>query len=126
MPRSSVAKELIQLTALPSEDALTILYSLVELVADKSQFSTTSAKLKLLSTHKAVWNKACTRFGNFILHGYVTYTYSYLFNQSLIAMAEEVISERTKEVSIVVIEPDSVSIQLTPVPKKKKSSEVRC
>ena len=53
----------------------------------------------------------------------MTYTYSYLFNPSLVAMAEEVISDRTKEVSIVVDEPDSAPIKMKPVPRKKKSSD---
>ena len=52
----------------------------------------------------------------------MTYTYSYLFNPFLVAMAEEVISERTKEVSIADDQPDSAPIHLTPVSKTKKSS----
>ena len=53
MPRSK-AKALIQTTTLPFEDALTILYSLVDHVAEKSLFSTTSTKMKLINTHKAL------------------------------------------------------------------------
>ena len=112
---------LIQLTTLPSEDALNKLYYLVELIADKSKISTTSAKIKLLITHKAVWTK--------LLHDFrispsmaVAYTYRYFVNPSLVAMVEEVISERTKEIAIAVVQPDSAPIQLTSVSKTKKSS----
>ena len=92
MPRSA-AKALIQLTILPYDDTLTILHSMVELVADKSLFSSTSAKLKLLSTHKSVWKNLAQDLG--ISHSIaVTYTYKYLFNPSLVEMAKEVIVER--------------------------------
>ena len=118
MPRSA-DKALIQLTILPSEDALIILHSLVELVADKSEFSSTSAKLKLLSSHKVVWTKLAQDLGISSSMA-VTYTYIYLFNPSLAAMAKEVISERHKEVSIVVAQPDSTLTQMTLVSKIKK------
>ena len=54
----SAAKTLIQMTALPSEDVLTILYSLVEPVAEAAQHS------------QGCLDKACIRFGNLILHSY--------------------------------------------------------
>ena len=50
----------------------------------------------------------------------VTYTYSNLFNSSLVAMVEEVISKRNKEVSIVVAHPDSDLIQRSQMSKIKK------
>ena len=52
----STTKTFIKLIVFPSEDALTILYPLVELVDDKSQYYTSSAKLKLWSSHKLkIW-----------------------------------------------------------------------
>ena len=73
MPRST-KEALIRLTTLPSEDALIVLYSLVKPVADKSAFSSTSDKLKLLSSHKAVWTKLAQDLG---ISASVSMTYTY-------------------------------------------------
>ena len=103
MPRSEA---LIRMTTLPSEDALIILYPLVEHVADKSAFSSTSDKLKLLRSHKVVWTKLAQDLGISSSLA-VTYTYNYLFNPSLVEMAKEVIKEINQEVSIDVFKPNS-------------------
>ena len=120
MPRSA-AKALIQFTALPSEDALIILHSLVDQVAEKSAFSSTHAKLKLLRTHKAIWTKLAQELG-ISPSIFVTYTYNYLFNPSLVEMAEEVIVERNQGVFIDVSQLDSAPTQMTLVSRIRKSA----
>ena len=50
----------------------------------------------------------------------VTYTYDYHFYLSFVAMTEEVISEKTKEVSIAVSKQDFVPIKMKHVPKTMK------
>ena len=118
MPRST-AEVLIKMTTLPYEGALIILYSLVEPVVDKSAFSSTSDKLKLLSSHKTVWTKLAQDLG--ILSSVVLiYTYNYLFNPSLFEMAKEVLEEKNQEVSIDVVEPNSNSTLLRQMKRKRK------
>ena len=55
----------------------------------------------------------------------VTYTYIYLFNPSLIAMAEEINSNRSQEVSITVENPDSAPLKKTNF-KEKEEIRVCC
>ena len=117
----SAAKALIQLIFLPSEDDLNIPYPLVEPVVERSLFTTSSSKLKLLSTHKEIWKNLAHNLGiSFFLA--LTYTSNYIFNPYLVAMAEEVISERSQGVSIDVESPNSDLIKNKQVHKKKKKS----
>ena len=92
---------------------------MVEPVTDKSTFSSISDKLKLLSTYKVVWTKLAQDLG-VSSSVVVTYTYNYLFNSSLVVMAKEVIDERNQEVSIDVDEPDSDSILLRHMKRRRK------
>ena len=118
MPRSAT-KALIQLIVLPSEDALIMLYSFVKPIAENSEFSSTSTKLKLLSSHKIVWKNLAQVLGISSSMA-VIYTYNYIFNPSLATMDKKVLSDRHKEFTIVVAQSDSAPIQMTLVSKTKK------
>ena len=121
MPRST-AKTLIHLIVLSSKDALTILYPLVDTVAEKSQFSTSSSKLKLLSSHKEIQTNLAQDLGISTSLD-VTYTYIYLFNPFLVVMAEEIIIYKSKKVYIVVENSDSTQLKKKRTLKKMKKSD---
>ena len=99
---------------------LSFYISLVEPVANKSTFSSTSDKIKLLSSHKAVWTRLAQDLG-ISSSMVVTYTYNYLFNPSLVEMAKEDLEERNQEVSIDVAEPNSDSTLVRQTKRRRKS-----